>query len=290
MSAALRHDPAWHDAQYNMRAAVPDHAAVFAHWAASGRAARAPGVAPRARLDLGYGPGAAEHLDLFPAGAAPDAPLLVFLHGGYWRAMDKADFSWLAAPYNQRGIAVAVVNYGLAPATALEDIVRQCLRASDWLWRNAGALGYSRERMVVAGHSAGGHLGAMLLCAQWARWSSDLPARVYRGAVLISGLYDLDPIMRTPFLNVDLGLTPERVAALSPLYLTPATTVPVITAVGARETAEFKRQTREYQAAWPALQRAHVSGARDDHFRICQRLGEPDHELFRRTAELCLGT
>jgi len=279
------HPATYYDAQYNARAAVPDHPAIFARWASAAAAAR---TGPHARCNLVYGPTRAEQLDFFPAREA-NAPLLVFLHGGFWRALDKSDFSWIAPPYNARGISVAVVNYGLAPATTMEDIVRQCLRASDWLWHHAARLGFARERMIVSGHSAGGHLGAMMLCAEWARWGSDLPHDLYRGGVLVSGLYDLDPVMRSPLLNVDLRLTPERVAALSPLYLPPAATVPVITAVGGRESDEFKRQTACYREAWPELQRDHIEGACDHHMSICERLAEPGHALFEKTVALCRG-
>lgn len=279
------HDTAYYNAQYNARATVPDHAAIFARWAAEGAAARR--AAP-AYCDLVYGPAPAERLDYFPA-ENRGAPLLVFLHGGFWRALDKNDFAWMAAPFNARGVAVAVVNYGLAPATPMEEIVRQCLRASDWLWHHAGTLGFARERMVVSGHSAGGHLGAMLLCAQWEHWASDLPRALYCGAVLVSGLYDLDPVMRSDTLNVDLRLTPERALALSPLFMPPAARVPVITAVGGRETDEFKRQTSIYREAWPDLQRDFVEGWNDHHFSICERLAEPDHPLFEKTVALCRG-
>ncbi len=278
-------EDAWFNAQYNVRAAVVDHPAIFARWARQGETARR---ASHARCDLAYGPSAAERLDLFGVTDA-QAPLLVFIHGGFWRSLDKSDFSWLAAPFNAQGIAVAILNYGLAPAISLEDIVRQNLRASDWLWRNARTLGFDRERMFVSGHSAGGHLGAMMLCARWQEWASDLPGHIYQGAMLLSGVYDLEPIRRAAYLNTDLQLTPERVARLSPLFMPASAAVPVLTAVGGLESDEFKRQTSEFNTVWQAQLRASIAAPLDHHLSLCERLVDPEHELFTSTVALCLG-
>lgn len=272
--------------QYNARAMIKDHPAIFARWARDGERARR---ASHAQIDLRYGRTDGERLDYFPA-AAPGAPLLVFIHGGFWRSLDKSDFSWLAAPFNAAGVAVALVNYDLAPATPLEGIVRQNLRATDWLWHNAARLGFNRERMIVSGHSAGAHLAAMLLTAHWPEWSGDLPGVLYKGGILLSGIYDLEPLMHAHFINVDLHLTPERVAMLSPMYMQPTSSAPVITAVGGLESDEFKRQTATFAAAWTNVHRADIPLDDANHLTACDRLAQPGHALFEEALRLCLGT
>src|SRR5215467_9309951 len=149
------------DREYNARAAVPEHPRILASWAERGAATRRQRAG---LLDLPYGESAAERLDVFPT-PRNGSPLLVYIHGGYWRALDKSDFSWVAPPFVDHGVAVAVVNYGLAPGTSIEEIVRQMLRAFAWLYRKADDLGFDPQRIYVAGHSAGGHLSAMMLAA-----------------------------------------------------------------------------------------------------------------------------
>jgi len=157
----MRYTVEFCEREYNARLAVPDHPQIFARWADQAAATR------RSRaclLDLPYGESPAEKLDLFPTRAAA-APLFVFIHGGYWRSRDKSEFSWIAPPLVSHGVAVALPNYGLAPTTPMEDIVRQVLGSLAWLYRNAQRYDIDRERIYVAGHSAGGHLTAMMMAA-----------------------------------------------------------------------------------------------------------------------------
>jgi len=144
----MKHDSAFFEREYNARATIPEHPQIFAHWAEQAAITR------RLRaclIDLPFGETAAERLDYFPT-RQEAAPLLVFIHGGYWRSLDKSDFSWLAPPFVQHGVALALLNYGLAPATPMEEIVRQQIRALAWLYRNGDRLGFDPERIVVAGH------------------------------------------------------------------------------------------------------------------------------------------
>jgi arylformamidase len=206
------------DRQYNNRALVPGFAEHLARWTAdSERARQLPCV-----LDLAYGSGPKETLDIFPAAGVPTAAgasVLVFLHGGYWRGLDKADHSFVAPPFTQAGTCVVVPNYALCPAVTVPQIVLQMVRALAWTWRHIAEYGGDPKRITVAGHSAGGHLAAMLLACQWQRWAPDLPPRLVRNALSISGLFELDSIRRTPHLQADLRLTPGQARKASPAWL-----------------------------------------------------------------------
>lgn len=270
--------------EYNARAMIPDAAEVFARW--TGEAQRVRERLP-GELDLRFGDGEFDALDLFPA--APGSPLFVFIHGGYWRAFHKSDFSWIAPPFVERGVSVAVLDYALAPLVSIEDIVRQNLAALAWLWRHGESLGFDRNRIVVGGHSAGGHLTAMMLAARFPEWSSDLPADLVKGGVAISGLFDLEPIRRTSFLNVDLQLDAASALRLSPAAMSPATDAPLVTAVGGIESGEFKRQTRLIAERWPLSFRADVPMPGRDHLRVCEALADPASGLFEATIALLQG-
>ncbi len=270
-------DQAALDAQYNLRAAVPTHPAYFDRWAAESRMVR---DGTRCRLDIPYGSGRLEALDLFPADGSP-APLLVFLHGGYWQAMDKGDFSFIAPAYRAAGIGVAIVNYSLAPQAAMDAIVMQICRAIAFLARNAASLDIDARRIFLAGHSAGGHLTAMAMLTDWPRLGFD--RNPLCGGCAISGVFDLEPI-RLCYLNKILGLDAEAARRNSPIHLLAATAppeIPLILAVGGRETAEFQRQ----QATFAALCRARawqpavLAEPDEEHFSIVDRLGERNSPL-----------
>lgn len=242
-----RLDPAWLDAQYNARALIPDHPAIFARWAEASRVAREGSRA--AVCDLPYGSGPGETLDVFPA-AAPHAPVLVFIHGGYWRSLDKSDHSFVAPSFNSDGAMVVVPNYALCPAVTVEQIALQMTAAVAWVWRNAARFGGDPGRIALAGHSAGGHLVAMMLSCRWKQVGADLPAMPVTGGLAISGLFDLEPIRRTPFLQADLHLTPASVARLSPAFFPRPRGVPLYAVAGNDESEEFIRQNKLIRDVW----------------------------------------
>ncbi|MFQ5691429.1 MAG: alpha/beta hydrolase [Nitrospinota bacterium] len=231
--------------QYNARAAVPDHARYFEDWRARSAACRGR---VRHRLDVSYGESEGETLDLFLPDPAK-GPVHMFIHGGYWRGMDKSDFSYLAEGLAGRGALVAIVNYGLCPRVTLDEIVRQMRAACDWLWRNCGGFGGDPARIHLSGHSAGGHLTAMLMATDWPAFASDLPADLVKSGVPVSGLFDLEPMLHIP-LNEDLRLDREAARRNSPARLTPVAESPLTVVVGGAETDEFRRQSRDFAAAW----------------------------------------
>jgi arylformamidase len=279
-------DPAWLDAQYNNRARVPDHAQVLQSWAdASALARTAAGV----QLDVAYGPGPGETLDVFP-GAKPNAPVLVFIHGGYWRSLDKSDHSFIAPAFNAAGAAVVLPNYALCPAVDIEHITLQVARALAWTWRHAASFGADPARIALAGHSAGGHLVAMLLSCRWKELTDDLPVQPLSGGLSISGLFDLEPLRHTPMLQRDLRLTPASVARLSPAFFPRPKGAKLYATVGLDESDEFLRQNKLIRDVWgpttvPVCET--VPGA--NHFSILKRLADPTqrlHELALRLLAL----
>lgn len=272
-------DPAL-EAQYNIRRAIPGFPAVFARWRERSAAARAR---LRCRLDLAYGADEAETLDLFlPEGEGP-FPVQMFIHGGYWQAMDKSDFSYLAEALVEAGIAVAVVNYALCPQTTIDAIAGQMRRALAWLAREAAGLGLDAGRLQVAGHSAGGHLVAMLM--------ADRPSagRLCSG-IAISGLFDLEPLRATS-INAALGLDAAAARRASPLFMTPAGGAPLALAVGGAETLAFHDQADALAARWGAagarIERVALPGR--DHFAAVDALAEPESPLFAAALRLLKG-
>jgi arylformamidase len=277
----MKHDSAFFEREYNARAAIPEHPQIFARWAEQAAITR------RLRaclIDLPFGETAAERLDYFPT-REEAAPLLVFIHGGYWRSLDKSDFSWLAPPFVQHGVALALLNYGLAPATPVEDIVRQQIAALAWLYRNGDRLGFDPDRIVVAGHSAGAHLTAMMMAALWPVVADDLPATLVKAGLAISGIYDLVPLVQAPFVNVDLRLDAKRARTLSPVHMPPATNAPLITAVGALESSEFQRQNALIGRAWKSNISRDIPIARTNHLTVVDELANPGSVLFDAALE-----
>lgn len=270
-----RNDPAWLNAQYDNRARVADHGRHLARWPEASALARARSDC---RLDLRYGDGPSETLDLFLP-ARPGAPVLVYLHGGYWRALDKSDFSFVAPAFTQTGALVAVPNYALCPVVSIEDITWQMVRALQWLFQHAAQYGGDPQRIAVVGHSAGGHLAAMMLSCRWKQVDEALPAQLVSGAMSISGLFDLEPLRHTPFLQGDLKLTPASVRRLSPAFF-PRPKARLYAVVGAAESDEFLRQNQLIRDVWgPTAVPVCETVPGCNHFDVLESLVEPGGRL-----------
>jgi arylformamidase len=268
-------DPAL-EREYNLRLRHPEREAVYARFAAASAALRArwPGFRTL------RGPSARRGTDFFPSstGGTP-APLFVFIHGGYWRALDRGTFSFLAEPWLARGVHVALPGYELAPQVSVRTIARQVQEAMVHLLDAADALAIDRRRIVVSGHSAGAQLGAFVL--------GELPSDSARGFVGISGVYDLEPLLATS-VNLDVRLDAAEARALSPARRPVDGRLAQLCAVGAAETDGFRAQTLDHVA------RLQAHGARAEalevpgrtHFDVLDELADPKAELFRRACSL----
>lgn len=222
-------------------------------------------------LDVAYGPTLAECLDFYPASSptpGESPPLHLFFHGGYWRSLGHREFGFVAEGLVQAGISVAVVNYALCPTVAFGEIVRQARAAVAWAWRNGDALGFDPERLSVSGHSAGGHLAAMLLATDW-QAEYGLPADLIKGALCLSGLYDLRPFPWS-WLQPKLRLTGRDIDDYSPLFLPCRVPAVVQLVAGSEESSEFERHMCDYAGHLEAQGKTVAAGLSpgDDHFSI----------------------
>jgi arylformamidase len=261
---------------YNPRIAVPEFAQHFEEWGRRSAKARSE---MDGYLDVPYGPHPMEKLDIFRAQGQSKA-LLMFIHGGYWRGLDKKDHSFVAREFVKRGITVAMINYALCPAVKVEDIVRQTLQATAWLYRNGSNFGAPPGRLFVAGHSAGGHLTAMTLAAQWPRVAPDLPAKVVQAGLSLSGVFDVSAIIQVPSVNVDVRLDARQASYLSPARMPAATDAPLYIAVGGDEQPGFHEQHKLIARKWKKVIADDIPCPGDNHFTILNRLADGKSELF----------
>jgi len=267
---------------YNNRELVPDHPKHLAQWSEGSARARSTMTS---HLDLRYGDAPGETIDLFPSRKG-DGSCMMFIHGGYWRSLDKKDFSFLAPAWVGAGVSLAVVNYDLCPRVTMDEIVRQLLRASRWLWLNAEHYGMDQDRLYVSGHSAGGHLTAMMMCALWQQLDPQLPKDLWKGGLAISGIYDLRPLLEVDFLQPDLRLDPALALRLSPAFLPTATRMPVMTCVGGDESSEFLRQNALLGERWRSAFAGDIAMPGKNHFSVVDGLAEPSSALFQGARKL----
>jgi len=262
------------EAEYNIRRRHPESPEHYARYKADSEAARA---ALGGKLDLAYGDAAGERLDFFPAARA-DGPLLLFIHGGYWRALDKRDVSFIAPPFVAAGIAVALINYDLTPKVTVETIVAQTQRAIRWTYDNARRLGFDPARLVVGGHSAGGQLTALALAAE--------PALPIAAGIAVSGVFDLVPLLQTN-VNVQLTLDEPRARRLSPMHRPRRDRAPELICVGGAETAGVIWQSEAYAENVGKMAKTYPGL---DHYTIMSALADPASDIHRDVRAVIDGT
>ena len=271
------------DAQYNARATVPDIAPMLRDYAELSAQARA--TLPCA-LNVAYGEHPDETLDIFSTQTATPGAVFIYLHGGYWRLLSKDDSSFMAPTLTRAGMTVVAVNYSLAPAVTLDRIVDQTRRAVAWVHKHIGQYQGDPRRLVVAGSSAGGHLAAMVLARGW-QAAYGMDADAIKAAVLLSGLYDLTPLLHT-HINDWMRLSEADARRNSPLFELPDRGPAVLVSYGDNETAAFKQQSQDYLAAWRAqgFRGEYVDMPTTNHFDLVLHLNRPDCPLVQKLLNL----
>ena len=267
--------------EYNAVLAVPDLQSYIDQDIKASSAARTELLC---YLDQSYGSEIDETIDIFPANE-PGSPMVLFIHGGYWRSLSNKDFSFVARGLVESGVSVAIPNYSLCPAVSMEKITQQNRAALAWLYNNASKFNADRERIFVCGHSAGGQQAAMLSLTDWAK-DYDLPDNVIKGCMPISGIFDLSPLYYS-WLQPSLKLTDTTVLSQSPFLQIPQQAPPMLVSVGGDESAEFIRQSADFVTAWRnsavPLQLDVLSGK--NHFSVIQDLYVKDSPLCKSTIE-----
>jgi arylformamidase len=269
-----------YEAEYDNRARVKQHPEILARMAAAADAYRAQtSDEGRAEFNVSYGPSARQFVDLFHADERTDAPLAMFIHGGYWRSLQPQMFSFVARGLNRRGVSVALAGYDLCPDVGIGDIVEQIERACLLLWDRF------RKQILVHGHSAGGHLAAAMLATDWRKHGA--PEDLVPSAMAISGLFDLAPMIATS-MNADFRLDAVEAHRLSPLFWPPPAGRTFDAVVGGVESREFLRQSRIIVDRWgDAGVMARYEAVPDaNHFTVIEPLADPNSAMVERLVAL----
>lgn len=270
------------DAQYDVEQSVPDFSGYAKHYIEESRVAR---HRLRCEIDLPYGPTRAETLDIFPA-ERRDAPVFVFIHGGYWRMLSSKEFSCVALGLVALGITTVVANYALAPKVSIDEITRQMRAAVAWVLQRIDRHGGDPSKVVLGGHSAGAHLTAMCLQTPWREDYGLERDDPLAGAVMISGLYDLEPLrysLMQPMIQLDDGVIRRQ----SPMFSVRPCNTPALVAWGDAEPDEFRRQSEEFNTAWTAAgnRSKRVPLANANHFTAIYGFEDPRSLLCQWIAQ-----
>lgn len=267
------------EAEYNNRARVPEHPGIITRWKEESASLRA--AHRHAELGLSYGNSARQIVDIFWPGETRDAPLALFIHGGYWQALEPQSFSHLAKAANTNGVALALCGYDLCPQVTVRSIVEQVRAAALFLWKRHG------RRLTVSGHSAGGHLTACLLAADWKKYDAGAPSDLVPSGLSLSGLFDLTPLVSTTVNNA-LGLDAAEAARLSPLDWPVPKNRTLDAWVGGAESAEYLRQSRTVAETWgkQGAETAYYEIAGANHFTVLDPLNDPESRISQRLAAL----
>ena len=266
------------DNQYNNRLQVPDFATYLERWDKLSEATRQKHEYVK---DLQYGDRPEECLDIFPSGK-PGSKVLVFIHCGYWQLFDKAKFHFVAEAFMPHNITTVVINYPLAPAATMDEIVASCRKAMRWLQQNSDAFNANPEQVYIAGHSAGAHLAAMLMNKEWAVETQHF----VKGICLLSGLYNLIPVQLS-YVNAVLQMDKETAVRNSPAELAAVQTCSLLVSAGGAETEEFKDQSRELYNHWKnkmPVQLIELPGL--NHFSILDALVDENTSLHKAMVKL----
>jgi len=270
-------DAAEIDLQYNPRTTIKNFQEYFDR--AEARSRKVLGELD-GYLDVPYGSHDAQKLDIFRARGRSKA-VLMYIHGGYWRALDKRFYNFLAPALVRAGVTFANVNYALCPTVTIEEIVRQVLQAGAWLYRNSSNFGGHPQRLYVAGSSAGGHLTAMMLAAIWPVFAPDLPGKLFQGGLTISGVHDLRPLAGAAFLKPQVNFDLAVARRCSPVLMPPASDAKLWTCVGGAEPQAFQDQNASIAKAWKNVFAGDIKMPGENHFSVTEKLGDSSSPLFK---------
>ena len=267
------------DIEYNNRGRFPDTADCKAAQVVGSDEAKAE---YECRLDVKFGEGETDLLDIYIAEGDGPRPIHVFFHGGYWKSNTKNDFGFVAKPFVPHGLTTIIVEYPLIPSVRMGTLIDRCCASMEWVWRNADSFGGDKNNITISGHSAGGHITAMMMQTDWPSYGDGLPKDLVKGGCSISGVSDLDPV-RLSFQNDELQFSPEEAAEFSTLFMDPKHAGPLLAVAGGIEGPEFIRQTTELADAWSA-KGMDVKGwimEGKHHFTTINQYLDPESELSR---------
>ena len=271
-----------YEVEYNNRARVPEHPHIFERWVRDGAAYRAESTKEgRAEIGLKFGPSPRQTIDLFKPKGGADGPLVLFVHGGYWRSLEPSSFSQMARGMNAHGVTVAVSGYDLSPQVSIGQIVEQTQAACLYLWKKLN------RRIMVSGHSAGGHLAACMVATDWKALDKDAPAELAPIGYAISGLFDLAPLMHLA-TNADFKLDATEARRISPLFWPLVRGKMLDAVVGGDESSEFLRHSKSIADGWRergAITRYEALPGLN-HFTVCDPMTDPNSAMTKRLVEL----
>lgn len=277
MSLYKQYDQTALDSQFNNRLHVPDYADYLNRWALQSRETERLPV----EIDIAYGSLQREKLDVYPS-PHTQSKTLIFIHGGYWQMLDKSMFRFIANGFHSYPVTTVLLTYPLAPEVSIGQIVSSCRKAIHWLYLNLSGFNGDPANMYVIGHSAGGHLAAMLMATDWKQLDERLPANLIKGACTLSGLFNLVPVQRS-YLNKVLQMDQEIAIANSPVTLEPLNRCPLIVAVGEAETAEFNAQSKELYSSWKdkGIQIELLKLPKQNHYSIVETIVDQQSSLHK---------
>ena len=271
------------DAQYNNRAMVPEYIQMYEAWEPMCTEVFS---AFSSHKNVAYGTSSRETLDIISPRHKGPHPALLYIHGGYWMSRTKGDQTFLARAYAQAGISFVLLEYDLIPEVRMGDIVNQCRSAATWVYHHAGDYGIDPDQIFISGHSAGGHLTAMLAATNWQTFSG-APENLIKGGIALSGIYDLTPVQHS-YMQETLALTDEELANYSPQFFETAPSIPLIVAPGSAESDAFRHQSANLVNVWNAkgANCVYMEPAGCNHFSILAEFANPDSTLTQASIQL----
>jgi arylformamidase len=274
------------EVEYNNRARVPEHPEIFARWGREAAAYRdETSKQGRAELGIKYGASVRQTIDLFLSAGGQGGPLAMFIHGGYWRSLEPSTFSQTARGMNAHGVTVAVIGYDLCPQVSIGEIVKQTQAACLHLWKRFG------RRIMVSGHSAGGHLAACMVATDWKALDASAPTDLVPAGYAISGVFDLAPLLHLSG-NADFKLDEAEARRISPVFWPVERGRMLDAVVGALESSEFLRQSKLVADAWrgKGAETRYEELSGKNHFTACDPMSDPDSAMTKRLVELAKRT